>query len=219
MTIGARIRERRKALGLTMQAIADSFGISRSAISEWESDRSSPDINKLSVLAKKLQTSERYLLTGKDVRALGEPSPPNYNNAVEVKHAGRIPLISWVSAGAWCDSPDSFAPGDAEDWLPLPNNAGPRSYALRVDGDSMTAPYPGVRSYPHGTIIYVDPDRTVTNGCRVVARAPNGDYTFKTYTEDAGKKYLKPINPQYEIIDITERMHICGVIIGSYLPE
>lgn len=129
-----------------------------------------------------------------------------------------IPLISEVNAGAWCESPDNYAPGDAEEWLPAPRNAGARTFALRVVNDSMTSPYPGQRSYPDGMIIYVDPDKEVTNGARVVARA-NGDYTFKSYIEDAGRKYLKPINPTYEKIDITDDVHICGVVIGSYLPE
>lgn len=129
-----------------------------------------------------------------------------------------IPLISEVNAGSWCESPDNYAPGDAEEWLPAPTNAGPRTFALRVVNDSMTSPYPGQRSYPHGMIIYVDPDKEVINGSRVVARA-NGDYTFKSYIEDAGRKYLKPINPTYEKIDITDDVHICGVVIGSYLPE
>jgi SOS-response transcriptional repressor LexA len=217
MTIGARIRERRKSLGLTMQDVAAVFGISRSAVSEWESDRASPGIDKLPALARKLQTSVNYLIAGKENHRVSE-AKAEYN-AVEVSSTDKIPLISWVSAGNWCESPDTFAPGDAEEWLPLPNKAGPRSFALRIDGDSMTAPYPGVRSYSHGTIIYVDPDRAVTNGCRVVARTPDGHYTFKVYLEDAGRKYLRPINPQYPTIDITEHMHVCGVVIGSYLPE
>ena len=130
----------------------------------------------------------------------------------------KMPLIGWVRAGDWCESPDQFAVGDAEEWLPRPGNAGPRAFALRVQNDSMTAQHPAQRSYPEGTIIYVDPDKPVINGSRVVARA-GGEYTFKTYVEDAGRKLLKPINPQYPTIDITEDVHICGVVIGSYLPE
>lgn len=129
-----------------------------------------------------------------------------------------IPVISWVSAGSWCESPDNYAVGDAEQWIPKPYNAGPHTFALRVTGDSMTAAYPGQRSYPAGTLIYVDPEKEVTNGCRVVARA-GGEYTFKTYVEDAGRKFLKPINPQYQMIDITEDTHICGVVIWSSMPE
>ena len=131
---------------------------------------------------------------------------------------GLIPLISWVHAGAFCKVVDLFEPGDAEEWLPAVQKLGPRSYALRVKGDSMTSPYG--RSYPEGCIIFVDPDAALTNGARVIAKLPDLDEaTFKTYSEDAGQRYLKPLNPQYPTIAMTPGMMICGVVRGSYLPE
>lgn len=131
-----------------------------------------------------------------------------------------VPLISWVTAGAWCESPDNYAPGDAEEWLPCPSRHSARTYALRVIGDSMTSLIPGERSYPHGTIIFVDPEKQVEIGSRVIARLPgSSDATFKTYTVDAGIPYLMPINSRYPTIQMPEGTHICGVVIGSYWPE
>jgi transcriptional regulator with XRE-family HTH domain len=49
--IGTRIRELRKAKGLTLQQLADVFGISRASVSEWESGRSKPDGGRLLKLA------------------------------------------------------------------------------------------------------------------------------------------------------------------------
>ncbi|WP_172975304.1 S24 family peptidase [Microbulbifer sp. THAF38] len=131
---------------------------------------------------------------------------------------GRVPLISWVQAGEFCESVDLFEPGDAEDWMPCPVNHSDRTYALRVKGDSMTNPYPGQKSYPEGTIIYVDPDVAVTNGCRVIAKL-DGEVTFKTYAEDMGRIFLRPINPSYPAMEITGKdVSICGVILGSFSP-
>ncbi|GAA5446084.1 LexA repressor [Microbulbifer sp. NBRC 101763] len=132
---------------------------------------------------------------------------------------GRVPLISWVQAGEFCESIDIFEPGDAEDWIPCPAKHSDRTYALRVNGDSMTSPYPGQKSYPEGTIIFVDPDKALINGCRVIAKL-NGEVTFKTYAEDMGHIYLRPINPTYSPMDVTGKdISFCGVIIGSYSPE
>lgn len=132
---------------------------------------------------------------------------------------GKVPLISWVQAGEFCDAVNPFEPGDAEDWMPCPCAHSDGTFAVRVQGDSMTSPYPGHHSYLPGTIIYVDPSVDVTNGCRAVARI-GGDATFKTYAEDMGRKYLRPINPGYESRDITElSVEICGVVIGSWIPE
>lgn len=133
---------------------------------------------------------------------------------------GRVPLVSWVQAGAFCEAIDLFQPGDAEEWMYCPANHGPNTFALRVQGDSMVSPYPTEKSYPAGTIIFVDPDRAVTNGAKVVARVPEtNEVTFKKYSEDAGRVYLVPLNPTYRTIEITKEMHICGVVIGSFTEE
>lgn len=131
-----------------------------------------------------------------------------------------VPLISWVNAGDFCEAIDNLEPGDAMDWLPCPRNVGPHTFALRVQGDSMTSPHPGQRSYPEGSIIYVDPDREVTNGCRVVAKlVDTQEVTFKRYVEDAGSCWLMPINPQYPSLKLEPGAHICGVVVGVYWEE
>ena len=39
------------------------------------------------------------------------------------------------------------------------------------------------------------------------------EVTFKVYREDAGKKWLIPLNPMYDKIEFVEGMYICGVVI------
>jgi SOS-response transcriptional repressor LexA len=143
---------------------------------------------------------------------------PNVGEKLEVR--GRIPLISWVQAGAFCQVVDLFEPGDAEEWLPTLHAHGPHAYALRVDGDSMVNPNPLGKTYPPGCIVYVDPDMPITNGCRVIAKIPSEEKaTFKVYMEDAGKRFLRPLNPIYPVIEMTEGMLICGVVVGKYEKE
>lgn len=133
---------------------------------------------------------------------------------------GKVPLISWVQAGTFCTSPDLFEPGDAERWIPSVKNHGPNTYALRVHGDSMISDSPLEKSYFPGTIIFVDPDKAVTNGCKVVARIHSeGEATFKKYSEDAGTRYLRPLNKDYPTIVMDESMQICGVVVGSWMDE
>lgn len=197
-------------------ALAKRIGVSAPTVTDWtKGGIKTINAENAEKLCKALGINSTWLLTGKGPMR-GHESHRNVE--AQTAPAGCVPLISWVNAGAWCESPDNYAPGDAEEWMPKPKNAGPRTFALRVINDSMTSPYPGQRSYSDGTIIYIDPDRAVTNGARVVARA-GGEYTFKTYIEDAGRKFLKPINPTYDKIDITEDVDICGVVIGSYFPE
>lgn len=51
-TLGKRISARRKALGLTQDALAERLGITAQAVSKWENDQSCPDISMLPKLAE-----------------------------------------------------------------------------------------------------------------------------------------------------------------------
>ena len=62
MNIGKIITDRRKALGLTQQALAEKLKISFQAISKWENGISYPDITILPVLAAVLDVSIDSLL-------------------------------------------------------------------------------------------------------------------------------------------------------------
>jgi transcriptional regulator with XRE-family HTH domain len=57
MTLGKRIREKRKAKGMSGQQLGDVFGISRSSVSDWERGATRPDPDKLVRLAETLNTT------------------------------------------------------------------------------------------------------------------------------------------------------------------
>jgi len=61
------ISTRRKALGLTQQALADRLHISNKAISKWETGEGLPDISILKDLASVLEISVDELLTGSQI--------------------------------------------------------------------------------------------------------------------------------------------------------
>jgi len=84
----------------------------------------------------------------------------------------------------------------------------------------MTSPFPGQRSYPSGTIIYIDPNQQAEIGDRVVAKmVDDNKATFKVLAEDGGQKFLKPLNPQYRNLEINGNCRIVGKVIGSFTPE
>ena len=62
MTIGEKLRDARKAAGLSQVEFAEKVGVSRSAIAKWESDRGMPDVENLKVIASLLDISIDYLL-------------------------------------------------------------------------------------------------------------------------------------------------------------
>ena len=57
MKVGRIVRERRKALGLTQEQVAEALGISAPAVNKWEREVSLPDITLLPPLARLLGVS------------------------------------------------------------------------------------------------------------------------------------------------------------------
>ncbi|MCI2059059.1 MAG: helix-turn-helix domain-containing protein [Oscillibacter sp.] len=62
MAIGEILREKRKALGLTQEQVANYVGITAPAVNKWEKGLSCPDLTFLPVLARLLKTDPNTLL-------------------------------------------------------------------------------------------------------------------------------------------------------------
>lgn len=192
------------------------------AISKWLNGESMAEPDSMLALCSWLQIRREWLEYGTGPKRNDSTvyKMPETTNVSEVPGTiGKVPLISWVQAGAWCESTANIEVHNAETWLSCPVPISKSGYALKVRGDSMTNPGQG-RSYPAGCIIFVDPEAETITGDRVVARVSRtNEATFKVLVEDAGDFYLKPINPQYPIIKITEETYICGKVIGSFTPD
>jgi transcriptional regulator with XRE-family HTH domain len=63
-TIGQRIRELRIERKLTQDQFATKLGVSRSAIAQWETDRAGQIRENLKRIAKALDTTLTYLISG-----------------------------------------------------------------------------------------------------------------------------------------------------------
>lgn len=192
-----------KKKGLTQTAFADLIGASSADVSNWKKRGMPADRHR--DVAAALGISVDALLQG----AQNVTSAPSMQGT-------RVPLISWVKAGQWHSASDPFAPGEAERWMDCPVPHSPGSYALRVRGDSMTAPHGNTRTYPEGSIIFVDSEkRTPTNGDRVIACLLGTDeVTFKVYKNEDGRQWLQPLNPSHD--PIREEFKVLGTIFGKW---
>ncbi len=140
----------------------------------------------------------------------------NFSPGPDLK--GMVPLISSVQAGQWTEILNQFQSGEAEKWLPCIKSHGSRTFALRVEGDSMYNPG-GRWSLEEGEIIYVDPDCTPANRQFVVVRLDDErKATVKQYMVDGDRVYLNALNPNWPnpIIPIDRNATIVGVVIGIW---
>lgn len=66
MNIADRIQALRKQQGLSQEELADRLGISRQAVSKWESGQSTPDLERIVALSQLLGVSTDHLLLGSE---------------------------------------------------------------------------------------------------------------------------------------------------------
>ena len=62
MTIGQRIAQKRKELGLSQEALGSKLGVSRQSIYKWEADSALPEVDKLIALSRLFGVSVGWLL-------------------------------------------------------------------------------------------------------------------------------------------------------------
>ena len=138
-----------------------------------------------------------------------------------VAHHKLVPIITWELAKEWKNNILLYNTNLKNSKLIYnPGEGGSFTYALRVNDDSMTSLIPKEKSFPRGCIIYVDMDKTPKEGDHVIAKIlDTNQMTFKTYQLDAGKAWLMPKNHQFEKLEITDNLLICGVVVGKYESE
>ncbi|MGI2068130.1 S24 family peptidase [Shewanella glacialipiscicola] len=209
MEIGQIIRKARIDLGLTMKVVEAKTGILASNQSKIElGENTSPGFYTIANLAKFYGLSMEGIC-----RAISEDSSSSVI-AAQAQKCLYLPVISWVQAGMWRESIQSH--DDDCPVVPSPFKCSNNSYILNVSGDSMTAQHGSMQSFEEGSQIVVDPDVEATNKNYVIARiSGTNDVTFKQLIIDGTQRYLKPINPQYPLLQIDQPIDICGVVIGK----
>lgn len=168
-----RLKEARKSAKKTQAQVAEAVGMKQPSYHQLESGKALAS-TFLPLIAEFLGVESLWLQTGTVREELATYSTGNVSPIPEelLEKRQDVPLLTWVSAGAWLQNQGSFCAKDAERWLPCPVSHSIMTFALRVEGDSMTSPYPNEKSYPHGTLIYVDPFKPIVNRCSVVAFLP-----------------------------------------------
>lgn len=77
MSLGERIKEQRKSCGLSQEKVAELVGVSRQAVTKWETDQSSPSTANLFRLAEIFGTTVDLLLNA-DEKATASPAEQIY---------------------------------------------------------------------------------------------------------------------------------------------
>lgn len=204
MEMNRRIKERRLALNLTQEELAQRLGLQKSAIAKYESGR--VENIKRSVLAKMaeiLECSPTYLMGWDDE----QPSIPSYSNIFPLQRK-RIPLLGEIACGE-----PIFCNEGRESYVEAGTDVR-ADFCLKARGDSMI----GARILD-GDVVFIQRDVELVSG-QIYAVAIDDEATLKRvyYDEVAQVLQLLSENPKYPpMIYSGERLahvHVLGKAIA-----
>lgn len=210
-TMNERIRQRMNKLNLKSVDLVNATKANKGTVSTWVNGLNEPKGDYLFSLARALQVTPEWLLTGK-----GHPDDIHDNVEVAPRLKGLVPVINEVQAGHWTDIKTGFDESEVTEWIPTQRQNSRYAFALRVVGDSMFNPYEK-KSLSEGMTVIVDPEVPAVHRSVVVARLVSSEKaTVKELVIDGDNHYLRPYNQQYSIIPVTEGVVIIGVVVGAY---
>lgn len=175
-TFGDRIRDARKAAGLTQRQLADKIDVSNTSISNWENSFSMPDPDTIQHLCWALGVQPNYFFSVDSFLP---------GNVIPVPEMRKIPLIGSIACGA-----PILADEHIEEYIDIPKHIN-ADFALTCKGNSMI----NARIFD-GDIVYIRQQDMVENG-EIAAVLIDGEATLKRVKLYEDHISLEPENPQY----------------------
>lgn len=200
MTVGRRIREYRKKLGLSVDDVAEKLGKNRATIYRYESD----DIENLPApvlepLAKILQTTPAELMGWKKDLTGDLPNIPN----IFPLKTKKVPLLGTIAAGIPIYAEENF------DGYRESTEDVRADFCLKIKGDSMI----GAR-INDGDIVFIRKQPDVENG-EIAAVLIDGEATLKRVYKKNGSLVLQAENPKYAPIVCSAKTCDECIIMGK----
>lgn len=211
MVFANNIKKLRAVLGLSQTQLADALGITKNAVSMWESGKAEPRMGVVTKIAE---------IYGVRVGALIEESGLDDLTDEKVKYLPsriKAPLYGRIAAG------EPVEMLEAAEQIGVPEeilSAHPNGFFLMVSGDSMN------RVIKSGGYAFIDPDVKPSNG-DIVAINVNGDEaTLKRIHKLSTSIVLQPDSTNAEYKDIMyhmddpnmPRMKILGKMVWMMYP-
>lgn len=193
------LRRRREELGMSRQELAKRTRFKAVYIADVEEARVRPQEKFLRKVAKILDLPLEDLMGGSDQPPLtGEGitfgSTPRTKLTAGLD-ARTIPLISMAQAGEMRSYEDLYDYEGVIDYAAK----GPKTFAVRIRGDSMTPPF------PEGTVAIVEPEREIRTEKLVIVKLTNGSVLFKQLQIQGDSFRLISFNPLYAPIAVPQR--------------
>lgn len=181
MTTGQRMKDRRKAIGISAEKLADMLGVSPATIYRYENgDIEKVPGDRLAPIANALRTTPAYLMGWNDA------ADATSSNIIPLPETRKIPLLGAIACGA-----PILAQENIEDYVDIPKHI-KADFALSCKGDSMI----NARIFD-GDIVYIRQQDTVESGEIAAVLNDEGEATLKRVRIYSDHIVLEPENPMY----------------------
>lgn len=198
MTTSSRLKKLREEKGLSQEEVAKIVGVSREAVTFWETGRTKP-IRKLKELSALYNVSADYIL--------GKSDLPLSNEVPVSAAVNRYPIIGTVKCG-----PDGLAYEYLDGFFATSEEYSGDIRGFKCKGDSMKGE--GIND---GDIVLVRIQPDVENGELAVVVINGDEGTLKRIRKDTNYITLEAANPDYPSRTFAgEKMnevHIVGRVI------
>ena len=176
------MKDRRKAIGLSAERLAEMLGVSPATIYRYENgDIEKVPGDRLGPIANALQTSPAYLMGWE--KDSNTPLPPNILPMPETR---KIPLVGTIACGE-----PILAAENIEEYVSIPKELS-GDFALRCKGDSMID-----ARIMDGDIVYIKQQPVVNNG-EIAAVLIGDEATLKKVYLSGSTLTLLACNSSYE---------------------
>lgn len=188
-----KLKERKNELHLSYDELAEKSGIPKTTLTNIFLGRTpNPRTDTVEAIERALG-----IYTSRKIE-----KDPVIQDEVELQDYFSIPLLGSVIAGVPIEAQE-----DLEGYIYISFRPKEEYFALRVHGDSMIN-----AGIADGAVLVVHKQECVENGDIVVAML-NKEQTVKRFKMFGDSMFLKPENPTYEMIPITEKDEF--IILGK----
>lgn len=182
LKIGNLIKKRREALNLSQQEVAEYVGVTKSAISRWESGEvENMGRSKIQKLSEILKISPVSIVLGEEIE-----------NTISYK-TKKVPMLGEIAAGE-----PILADEHCEYYVEVDEDLNV-DFCLKVRGDSMID-----ARILDGDIVFIRQQPIVENG-EIAAVLIDDEVTLKRFYKNNGGVILKPENSKYQPKFYTEK--------------
>lgn len=215
MFVHERIQQKLNEKNLKQSDIARATGKSTAAVAKWLSGQNVPRAENLKAIAKLLNVSDDWLLTGKGTAEL---SRNNVSNVSIIDTPLRqVPLLDYVQAGLFHEvGYDGLNPLGTS-WTTYEGARPECVFSLKVEGMSMSP------EFMPGDELIVDGSLEAKPGSLVIAQEVKhgtASTTFKKYRVIGVNEFgvdiieLVPLNPDYPTLNSNQiDISIIGVVV------